>query len=402
MTIKGITRMGGLVATVAATLAMAGSAWAQSGDPVTAPVGEVQGGALRGLDLWSAPGSDTGLSADLWRDASPVLATMALTPLGERPLSPALRALAVRALETGARAPTGAGEDMALAALRVRSLARLGRLQAVESILARTSGVEMSEPLSRVRSEAAILRGDVPAACAAGDALRADRDASWQLKLRAWCRLSASEAAAQLAYDTWARRGETDAAFSTAFSAALSGETPDPLAAFGLKAAEPSPTPSAAAIDLSQVPNLIRQAAAQQDRAERLRLQSAAVLAAALREDLNPDARATLASFDIPAPRASFARLGGLDAAADGKRPGEVVLYALSIAHQQPQGLGLAERAAIVRALARVGLTEDAARIAAEGLTAFLPPEPAPSPVETVPAAADTVATEDPAASIFQ
>ena len=404
MTIKGITRTGGLIATVAATLLAAGAALAQSGDPVTVPVGAVEGGALRGLDLWSAPGSDTGLSPELWRDASPALATLALNPLGERPLSPAMRALAIRALETGARAPAGSGEDEALATLRVRALLRLGRVEAVESILARTPGVEMSEALTRLRAEAAMARGDIASACAAGDALRVDRDAGWQLKLRAWCQLSRGEAAAQLAYDLWARREETDAAFSQAFAAALGGGEADPLAAFGLTAPEPAPTPKVARIDLSQVPSLISLGAAERDRAERLRLQSAALLAAALREDLNPDARATLASFDVPAPRATFARLQGLDAAADGDRPGEVVLYALSIAHQQPQGLGVAERVAIVRALARVGLTEDAVRIAAEGLADLLPPEPEPEPDPAAEDALmpDATATQDPAASIFQ
>lgn len=391
MTTKGITRTGALVATVA--LLIAGAASAQDGP--TIPTGEVSGGALGALDLWSAPGADTGMPSDLWRGASSELTRSQLGLLGTRPLSPAMQTLAVRALLTGAQAPDGAGHDADLAALRVQALTRLGQADAVADMLARTPGVENSAVLTRARAEAALTRGRVDDACEAADALTSGRDDIWQLKLRAWCHMAAGErAAAQLAYDLWARRGEADAAFSSAFEAAQSGEAADVKAAFGIQPVEAVATPVAVEIDVTQIPALIRAGAAEANRSERLKLQSAAVLAAALREDINPDARAALAAFDIAAPRASFARLGALDAAADGNRPGEVVLYALSIAHQQPQGLGTAERAAIVRALARAGLADEALMVAGEGIAAFLPPPPPPPEPDPVVAENGT-ATDD-------
>jgi len=113
------------------------------------------------------------------------------------------------------------------------------------------------------------------------------------------------------------------------------------------------------------------------DARPKARAQAAALLTAATGASLSAAARAQLATFDVPAAKATPARLTALDMAGDGKRSGEAALLALSIAAQQPAGLGVADRAAIVRALSAAGLDADAANVALEGLVALQRPEPA-------------------------
>ena len=69
--------------------------------------------------------------------------------------------------------------------------------------------------------------------------------------------------------------------------------------------------------------------------------------------------------------KASPARLMALARAGAEKRPGETLLLALSIAEQQGAALALADRAAIVSALAAAGLTDEARAIAFEGVIAL-------------------------------
>ena len=483
------------------------------------------------------------------------------------PLSPAMAALARRVLETGASAPEGAGSDLALAALRVRALVALGDLSAAETILARTSAIETSEPMSREKAEVALLAGRDSEACDAGRALQAGRDGPWWLKLRAYCSVAVDKqpAAAQVTMDLWRQGGGRAPAFERLMNAAING-TPagkpaldeplvfalsrrlgldltaavptapmpetvalarDPntpqatrlealaralrldavpvqavrdayLAAAGASpppppgaapgwAATPTPPPSlqtaaadpsaageaglyavaAQSHDLSEREQAIsallgrsktnidflalsrlvapaiadflqakpalrdpvlfatasamagdaRTAAAiratiQQDQSptsapldlalldaliavrtgkgaetaldrlierggagdpnDRARAQAASLLLADLDVDMSPDALAQLASFDLAPARASPARLEALDAAASDHRMGETALVALEIAEQAPQGLTVADRAAIAAALHRSGLHHDAAETAAQGLLAYI------------------------------
>lgn len=100
--------------------------------------------------------------------------------------------------------------------------------------------------------------------------------------------------------------------------------------------------------------------------------QPAALILAAFGGVMSPTARAQFADFDPGRSVASPSRLLVLDAAAAAGRVGETALLALSIAADAGQaGPVPADRARMVAALARVGLVEDAAALAVEGLLAL-------------------------------
>ena len=103
--------------------------------------------------------------------------------------------------------------------------------------------------------------------------------------------------------------------------------------------------------------------------ASRQRAQSAAAFLYALGAPMNPDARAAFAGFDLALTRLAPARLLILDGAADAGLKGETALVALSIAEDGgASGPAVADRARIVRALARAGLVHNAQAFAIEGL----------------------------------
>lgn len=520
---------------------------------------QVQSENLAALDLWSAPGRDSGLGGDLWRGASAELARSVLSDLGQKPLPPAMAELGRRVLATAGTAPEGAGSDVDLAAARVRALIALGDPAAANRILERTPQVEADEGLSRAQAETALLAGRDERACETGRRLQENRDGVWWLQLRAFCHLIAGDApAAQLTMDLWRGQGGKNPAFdrlTTALAAADVSAKPslaDPLeyaisrrlqldlapalasappavlaavaqdtaatdaarreaafhglragsvsadearsiytppAAVGAPAATEAAAPPAPAGDLAALaqtpggegeaalatlaaltadaatrqsavrilldraktaaefqavarlvrpriaelveakvalddPVLMASAAAAAgdaatagairsgveqgavpgadplglalldaliaaggdgagptldrvvergslgDARERARPQAAALLLAAGGAPMGPGARAQLAAFDVPAGKATPAQLAALAAAGRERLQGETALYALSVARQQPAGLAVADRAAIVRALVDAGLKEDATRIALEGLVA--------------------------------
>ena len=219
-----ITRWARRAARASSALALSLTASAALAQAPAQPAGQVQSQNLRALDLWSAAGRDAGLPDTLWRHTSPELARAVLTVLPDRPLSPAMAALARRVLATGANAPEGAGSDLALAALRVRALVALGDLSAAESILARTSGIETSEPMSREKAEVALLAGRDAEACETGRNLQEGRDGPWWLKLRAYCSfVDKQTAAAQVTVDLWRQGGGRGPAFERLMNAAING-----------------------------------------------------------------------------------------------------------------------------------------------------------------------------------
>ena len=232
MTLSAFTRSLGGLASLSLALA-AGAAVAQDQPaPQTAPAPQaavvqaapVQSQSLGALDLWSAPGRETGLPADLWRGASAGVVRATLQDIDGRPLTPALAALARRALATGANAPDGAGSDPTLVGLRVRALLTLGDAQAVQAIQSRAADVESSEAQTRAKAEAALVLGHDSEACDAAQALQQDRDAPFELKLRVYCSVVAGQpAAAQVTLDLWRQGGGKDAAFDRLASVAAGG-----------------------------------------------------------------------------------------------------------------------------------------------------------------------------------
>lgn len=188
----------------------------------------IETGALPAPDLWGAAIDDVGQSGDRapWRGADAVLAGAVLSdpsPLPSRALDEALTAT----LSRGASAPDGAGRDDALAAARYRWLLARGRLAGVAAALARTSRVDESEALSRVRADTLLLIGDENGACETGRALKSGREGEYWLRLRAFCELAAAmPAAAQATLDLWRQRGGRDAGFDRLAGALAIGADP--------------------------------------------------------------------------------------------------------------------------------------------------------------------------------
>lgn len=197
---------------LAAALVSAPASWAQ-----------VQVQSLAAPDLFSAPAAETGLSADLWKDASPDIAKEALPKLAAKPLSPATAGLARRVLATGAHAPAGIGDDPELGATRALALIALGEAKGADAVLDRAPGVAASAPLSMAAAEAALITGDDAKACRIGEALSTDRGGPYWLRLRAFCQaIGDQHDAAQLTFNLAVQQTK-DADYARLMNALLAG-----------------------------------------------------------------------------------------------------------------------------------------------------------------------------------
>jgi hypothetical protein len=190
----------------------------------TAPVlAQVQVQSLSALDLFSPPAAETGLSGDLWKDASPGVVKEALPKLATKPLSPAATGLARRVLATGANAPAGIGDDPELGATRALALIALGEAKGADAVLDRVPGVSGSAQLSMAAAEAALITGADDKACKIGETLSVERSAPYWLRLRAFCQALADQHdAAQLTF-TLAAQQTKDADYARLMNAVLSG-----------------------------------------------------------------------------------------------------------------------------------------------------------------------------------
>lgn len=361
-------------------------------------------------DAFSTPGRDTGLPRELWRGSSIETARTVL-PMLAKPLSPAAAALARRLLVTGAPGPEGSASDESLVGARASALIALGDAPAAARILDRQPGLDRNAELARAAAEGALLAGDTARACAIGESLAVGRDDIYWLRLRAFCLAEAGQTAqAQLTFDL-AQGQARDAVFGRLMSARLAGAAPGapslrngldlalsrslkldlaaakpaPAVAAALSGAEPqAPTFDVSAIDPATgglasalaagmppaggVSALIA-AAADADPKTRPRLQSAALLIAALAPELTGADRARLAGFTAPEGKAPAGRNLALAEAARRKLMGETALLALwTAADAGAAGPALADRARMVQALAQVGLTAEARLLALEGL----------------------------------
>lgn len=374
--------------------------------------GQVEVSQLAAPDAFSTPGRDTSLPAELWT-GTPIETAKAVLPLlAARPLSPAAANLARRVLATGAKGPEGSAGDEALAGQRASALIALGDVAAATRVLDRTPGLERNAELARAAAEAALLAGDVPRACAVANGLGSNRGDIYWLRLRAFCQAEAGQGAqAQLTFDL-AQSQARDAVYGRLMTARLSGAAPGAASARNgldlalsralnldvaaasasaavaatLSGAEPAaPTFDFAALDPAigglgeavrqgmppegGVSALIAAAAEATDPKQRARLQAAALLTASLANDLPGPDRARLAGFAIAEGKAPAGRNLALEAAADSRRMGEAALLALwTCAEAGASGPTLADRARIVRTLARAGLVDDARLFVLEGL----------------------------------
>jgi hypothetical protein len=184
---------------------------------------QVQVQSLAAPDLFSPPAAQTGLSGDLWKDASPGVVKEALPKLAAKPLSPATAGLARRVLATGANAPAGIGDDPELGATRAMALIALGEAKGADAVLDRVPGVAGSAPLSMAAAEAALITGADDKACKIGEALSVERGAPYWLRLRAFCQaIGDQHDAAQLTF-TLAAQQTKDADYARLMNALLSG-----------------------------------------------------------------------------------------------------------------------------------------------------------------------------------
>lgn len=377
--------------------------------PAAAQVEVVQ---LAAPDAFSTPGRDTGLPADLWNGAPVETARAVLPLLATKPLSPASAVLARRVLATGAKGPDGSAGDEALSGARASALIALGDVTAAARILDRAAGLERNAALSQAAAESALLTGDTARACSIAEGLSTGRGEVYWLRLRAFCQAEAGQGAqAQLTFDL-AQSLARDAAYGRLMAAKLSGSAPGAASLrngldlalsrslnLDLTAATPSLAVAAAtggadpvtprfdtpAIDaqiggLAQavvaglppeggVSALIAAASDATDPKTRPRLQAAAVLLAALANDLPGPDRARLAAMPVAEGKAPAGRNLALEAAADTRRVGEAALLALwTSAEAGVGGPAVGDRARIVRTLIRVGLADEARLFVLEGL----------------------------------
>lgn len=184
---------------------------------------QVQVQSLAAPDLFSPPAAQTGLSGDLWKDASPGVVKEALPKLAAKPLSPATAGLARRVLATGANAPAGIGDDPELGATRAMALIALGEAKGADAVLDRVPGVAGSAQLSMAAAEAALITGADDKACKVGEALSVERGSPYWLRLRAFCQaIGDQHDAAQLTF-TLAAQQTKDADYARLMNALLSG-----------------------------------------------------------------------------------------------------------------------------------------------------------------------------------
>lgn len=389
------------IALIAAALSLAAA-------PAAAQVEVVQ---LAPPDAFSTPGRETGLAQDLWKGTPLETARIVLPQLAGKPVSPAAAALARRLLATGAPGPEGAADDPGVGGARASALIALGDVAAARRILDRAPGLERNAELSRAAAESALLGGDTARACQLANGLSTGRGEVYWLRLRAFCQVEAGDAAqAQLTYDlaqaqardpVYGRfmaakllgaapgapslRNGLDLALSRSLGLDLTAAKPAPAVAAAQSGADPTPPVFDTSVIDAQIGGLaaavvaglppepgvsaLIATATDADPKTRARLQSAALLVAALANDLPAGDRTRISGFAVPEGKAPAGRSLALDAAADAKRVGEAGLLALwTCIEAGSSGPALADRVRIVRVLARVGLGDEARLFVLEGL----------------------------------
>lgn len=370
-------------------------------------VAQVEVATLAPPDYFSLGDRDSGMPADLWRGTSPALAHDLIPLIGKKPLSPASATLARRVLGAGVAGPEGAGRDPDVAAARVQALLALGQSRTAWAAVERAPGVPANPDLAQAGAEAALVNGQDDFACKVSDQLTVGRGEIYWLRLRAWCQARAGQAdAAQLTF-TLAGEKAKDAVYARLMGAMLAGAG-DPGAAslrngleyslsrrlaLDLEAAKATASPAVAGalwplapayetdeatvarsliVSAVTTPTLLDALFNEADAAPpkaRPILIGRLLLLEAMGATPTIEARARLTRADAGKSAAAPTLLLALDRAANLGLKGETALIALAIASDAgAAGPAALDRARIVAALRRVGLTDDAQAIAIEGL----------------------------------
>ena len=368
---------------------------------------QVEVSTLAPPDYFSLGDRDSGLPADLWRGTSPAIARDVIPLIGRKPLSPASAALARRVLGAGVAGPEGAGRDPDVAAARVQALLALGQSRVAWAAVERAPGVPANVNLAQAAAEAALIAGQDDNACKVSDQLSVGRGELYWLRLRAFCQARAGQMdAAQLTL-TLASEKARDPVYSRLMNALLAGSGDPGVAslrngldyalsrrlALDLEAAKATASPAVAGAlwppapayeteEVTVARSLIASAATTPTLLDALLNEADAampkarpvligriLLLEAMGATPTVEARARLARADAGKSAASPALLLALDRAANLGLKGETALIALAIASDAgTAGPAALDRARIVAALRRVGLTDDAQAIAIEGL----------------------------------
>lgn len=374
----------------------------------TPAIAQVEVSTLQAPDYFSLGARDTGLPSDLWRGTSPALARSLVPQIGRKPLSPAATDLAVRLLATGATGPEGAGNDPDVAAARIRSLLALGRPREALGASERAANLNSSAALSQAVAETALITGDDDRACRIADELTVSRGEVYWLRLRAYCQARAGQAdAAQLTL-TLASEKQRDPVVSRLIGAVIAGAG-DPGAAsvrdgleyslsrrLALDVTQAKGAPPAIAVAMlaepvtapAPVSVLARRFAAPEGRdaefaalvlqatgAEakaRTRYQGAVLVALALGATPTAEQRAAIAGFEVQAVAIPPGRLAALELAAAAGLKGETALLVLATAADAGgKPMRASDYAAVVSALRRAGLQEQAVAFAGEAFAAL-------------------------------
>jgi hypothetical protein len=375
---------------------------------VTPAAAQVEVSSLQAPDYFSLGSRDTGLPADLWKGTSPELARAQIPRIGGKPLSPAAADLAGRLLATGANGPEGAGREPEVAAARINALLALGRPRDAWAAADRAVNLPSSAALSQAVAESALIAGEDDRACRVADELAVNRGDIYWLRLRAYCQARAGQSdAAQLTL-TLASEKQRDPVVSRLIGAVIAGAG-DPGAAsvrdgleyslsrrlaldvVGAKGAPPAiaaaigaqppaaPPVSALAQRLAasegrdaEFAALLAQATDAADAKAKARYQGAVLVALALGATPTADQRGVIAGFDVQPVAIPAGRLAALDLAASAGARGETALLVLAAAADAGgKPMRASDYAAVVSALRRAGLQEQAVAFAGEAFAAL-------------------------------
>ncbi|NQV85203.1 MAG: hypothetical protein HQ494_15435 [Rhodospirillales bacterium] len=204
--------------------------------PVTAPApSPVTGGGVR-IDSLQTIDPDTagtladdqgGFGADMWLGTDRSIVERLLPRLPVNASSPTMRNLMRRMLLSIARVPEGKSNGASLVAIRVRMLAAMGDLVAVNTLLNATPGRASNSELSRIETETRFLANDNARACAlAGGVVRDQNEPFWQ-KVFLFCQsLAGGHDKAALGVSIMRETGVKDEVFFSLIGALAAGTPP--------------------------------------------------------------------------------------------------------------------------------------------------------------------------------
>jgi len=170
--------------------------------------------------------ADGGFPPSMWRGTPRARVEKLLPGVPVATPSPIMNNLVRRLLLSRVEVPEGPSSVQSLLALRVERLMSAGRPIDVVQLIGRSAAASDNPAVARARTDALILSGDLPAACAAAEIMVRDSDDPYWLKAATLCRAKAGDiAGAALAVELFHEQGEADPDFVSLSAALLGGNT---------------------------------------------------------------------------------------------------------------------------------------------------------------------------------